>query len=192
MSKVLVVAGGDGIGGLINGFQVAHFVRQAGYQVDVKVSADDHVFRSLYHLFHDQFNVSQLPIEYSQNHRLLQDSVLLATLAKEYDDFAYICPDLTYKHFNYKKFNILPNTIKGIRLLTQKLSPQNQIYLALNTTTANYNYKHVHSLLLLLSGFLPNYTIHLPVLDQWSGLEVKKMELPEHLPDNVVVHRNQT
>jgi hypothetical protein len=134
--------------------------------------------------------MSQLPIEYSQYHRLLGDDVLLATLTKGYDDFAYICPDLTYKYFDYKKFNILPNTIRGIRLLTQKFSPQNQIYLALNTTTVNYNYKHVHSLLLLLSGFLPNYTIHLPILDTWSGLEVKKIELPEHLPDNVKVYKN--
>jgi hypothetical protein len=194
MGKVLVVAGGDGIGGLINGFQVAHFLKEKGkrdlYNVDVKVSASDKVYQSLEYLFSDKFNMEQLPIQYSQNHRLLSDSVLWSELKAGYDSLEYICPDLTYKYFDYKKYHVLPNTVRGVRLLTHKFRPQNQIYLALNTTTVNYNYKHVHSLLLLLSGFLPDFTIHLPVLDTWSGLEVKKMELPERLPDNVVVHKN--
>ena len=190
MGKVLIVAGGDGIGGLMNGFQVAHYVKQAGYEVDVKLSASNEVYYPLYHLFHDQFIMSQLPIEYSQNHRLLHDDVLLTTLTQGYEDFAYICPDLTYKYFNYKKYNILPNTIKGTRLLTHRFNPQRQIYLALNTTTAGYNYKHIHALLLMLSSFLPQYTIYLSVLNKWSNLDVKRMELPNELPKNVVISRD--
>jgi len=190
MSKVLVIGGGDGLGGLCQAFQCGKAIKDAGYEIDVKISASDQVYKPLEYLFSDKFHMEQIPIEYSQNHRLLNDEYLMTDLTAGYDDWCYICPDLTYKYFNYKKYNILPNTIKGLRLLTHKLKPQNEIYLALNTTTENYNYQYSHHLIRGAAYVLPDFKIHVPVLDKWSELSVKQIDLPTEIPENVIIHRN--
>lgn len=192
MNKVQLVLGADGAGGLCMGFPLAHFIKQAGYSVEVILSIKDAGFKALNSLFNNLFSIRQVPEEYSHNHRILFDAELQQRAGLE-NEWYYFCPDLVFSHprsFDFNKFCTTPQTVKSTRLLTDHLRPEGIIYLALNTTTLGYQYAFRKELIFQLAKTFPNDRIYLPVIDQWAEQSINNNDLNEEFPYNVLVDKN--
>jgi hypothetical protein len=196
MRKVLILGGGDGIGGLILAFQCAEFVKNhRGFDVTVGISAEQEQFYVLDWLFRDKFNIQYYPVLVSSGHQLLRDPSLLESIRKGFYEFYYVCPDLTFKNpysFDYRRYRTNPKAIITTRLLTHKYKPngKNIIYLALNSTTPGYTYQNIGELAVQLAKNIPNYEIYLPVLTNWNGKPIPPVIFSEK-PNNLVIEYDQ-
>lgn len=192
MSEKTAIVCADGCGGSLLGQQCAHFARQKGDDVTVFYAADDAKFRVIKHLFPE---TKQLPEEFQHNNNFEQDFNYKLNLFNKhgrFDNVYYVVPDLTFsnKHaFDYKKYGVGLQAIKSARLLTNQWAPTKQVYCALNTTTPNYDYKHSAALVRALAEKLPDYTIYVPIVNQWAGHEIVHGYYGQ-FPDNVLFHSN--
>lgn len=194
MSKILIMGGGDGFGGLTLAFQCAYFASLGGYdQVTVGLSCSDTAFDVLHYLFSDNYTIQKYPIEDSLNHAILYDEGRRAVVTAGYDEFYYVCPDLLFRNpyaFLAKEFGTNFATLKSTRLLTHKAYRQNIIYCALNSSTEGYSYSKTKELLRGLGETFPDYQIKVPALDNWAGIKLNVDQFAGPFPSNVTISKN--
>ncbi len=182
MSEKYIVYGlRDGCGGLILAFQCAHFIKQAGHEVVVRICAKDEIYKPLHHLFSDQFAMKQLPEHYAE----------IAGSQTSY----WVWPDALFRNpnaFDYKRFNTSLNAIKSQRLLQHKLKVTNKIGLFLNSNTNGYSYSSIGKLATEIAKRFPDKTVYLPILNEWQGVKIPDVILnDEDCPPNLMVEENQ-
>ncbi len=180
--KYTVIICKDGVGGGCLGFQSAFFIKQAGHEVLVKIAAKDEIFKPLYHLFSDQFNIEQIS----------EDFVIDSHLEKTF----VVWPDALFRNplaFDFKKFNTSLNAIKSQRLLQHKLKLTNKIGLFLNSVTTGYTYQDVGGLATEIAKRFPDKTVYLPILTRWANQDVPSVVFKQEsdAPSNLVIEENQ-
>ncbi len=192
MSKKVRIIANDGIGGILQGFNIAHYVKLAGNEVDVALAVRDDVFFPLKYLFGDQFKISLLPEEWAN--KIEKDENIWAEVSAGYDETFFFEPDLLHlnKHaFDYKKYNISLNTIKQTRLLQHKHKPEKIIYIATNTSTPEYHYAYTPILIKFIAEMLPDYQIYYNNVIKWAGHNLDNGDF-SNLPSNVLYFKDQS
>jgi hypothetical protein len=152
------------------------------------------VFEPLKHAFGKYFKLKHVDESYSEDNNILKNVQLIKELQSKYpqsnNEFYYVIPDLLFRNkyaFDYKKYNVHPQTIKSTRLLTQDSEPQKIIYFGTLTTTQGYDYPEAKRLMELVAKKFKDYTIYCPSLERWGGDKVKSLISSIDLPDNVFI-----
>lgn len=182
----------DGVGGNLLTASVASIVKKAGENPIILCPSRDEVFKPFKYLLEDQFEVLQAPE--NQVELLFNFGPKSIGIVNKEEIYA-IYPDGLYLnpyHFNYKRYNTSPQVIKSLRVLTHKFKPVDKnIYIGLISSTDGYLYYNIQDLTVALAKKLPDYTIHLPVVDKWAGKDIKMGDLV-NLPENVRIYKNDS
>ena len=93
--------------------------------------------------------------------------------------------------FNWRKYQIHPNTIKSTRLLTHEWKPTNKIFVNLTSTTNNYIPKEIENLIKELGNQFSDYQIFFPKITKWANKIIKYNDFLD-LPSNVEIKENPT
>lgn len=177
----VAILNGHGFGDGLLAFQCAHYVANqiSKNNIDVISCQRDEVYYPTWRLFGNLFNIKQhsQKDQWAENNWILSNTFELETYKQSngYDEVYYIIPDLLYRNpyaFDWRKWRVHPNTIKSTRLLTNEWNPLKRIFINCVTTTQNYNYPYIDSLVRELSKALPDHEIIIPTLDNWAGKPV--------------------
>ncbi len=206
MTNILMGIGG-GIGDLIQGINCAHFINQKkDTHADILCFARDETFKPLKHLFdRTKFNLWQHPRQeqYWDNYWVLNNKEVLKQEYPGYDDYEFHCPDLLYRQFKWKRYNVHPQTIRSTRLLTHLWEPKfmmrgsfgiveaKLIYVGLNTSTPEYVYPQIENFLIELAKAMPNHVIYFNDITQWAGHKIDNNVNPKNLPLSVWYNKDR-
>lgn len=194
MEKVKII-GGHGMGDCLMAFQCASIVRSFGNPVEVIISSRQEIYETLHHLFGKSFDMIGVPEMYASDNNLLKNSSLFDYLSNGVKETYYVIPDLLFNNehsFDYFKYHTSPQMIRNIRLLNGSIAKDKSIYVGLISTTPGYSYSDTTNLVRILANNLPDYSIHLPVINSWANKEISGFDNLNDMPDNVLVHKNET
>ena len=170
---ILYNIGGHGLGDCILSLQISHLLKDKNIPHKNLISTRNDVYRPLFHIFSNEFDLQQIDEKYVNDNVLLKDKSILDELKNKYGEhITYNVPDLLFKHplaFKYEDYGLNPQLIKKTRTLTNHFSKkENIIYCGLLTTTRGYMYQNIPLLLRSLAEHLPNYTIYFPKIKAWD------------------------
>lgn len=190
MSEIVNLICNGGVGDCLQAFPIQHFIYKANKYPLIHVSARNEVFEPLQFLAEGINKLEQLD-ESLFDEFLKDDNRIKKELnLHENDEFYLIQPDLLYRHknsFNYKKYNTTPENIRNTRTLMDKWKPEKLISLFLLSNTINYSYFDIGGLAREIALLLSDFTIYLPVLENWANKTIPKIKLPQNLPSNIEV-----
>lgn len=189
--KAVRLVVGDGVGGGLWGGKVAYFIKQAGDFVEILYSSRDETFRPFKYLLGDVYPLIQIP-EDVQN-KIVNDEELFFSYKGDYDECYIVIPDHLYRHkhsFDYKKYNTHPQTIQSHRLFLDRWKPEKIIYIGLISSTPEYVYNFIPTVIKFLAQELPDYIIYFNNVTKWAGKKLDNGNF-ENLPSNVFYFENQ-
>jgi hypothetical protein len=183
----------DGIGSSIHGINCKYFIENNSYDsVKVFYPSDENKAQAIRYLHPE---VMIIPEEYQYNHNFIKDASYIERFKMKYgnyDKYYYYSPDLLFNHkyaFDYKRYNVSPETIKQHKGLTKLFKPEKCIYVGLTTSTPGYTYNYIKELLINLSERLPDREIFFPAIKKWAGVDLDYSYLTG-LPENVTIANN--
>lgn len=188
--NILLCCGG-GAGDSVQALNYAHYL-QINNNVDVLCFMRDETFRPLKYLFGKQFNLIQHKEreKFFENYWVINNQDVLKAEFPDYDKIEFHVPDLLMRKIDWTDIPVHPQVIKQTRLLTEKWSPENRIYVGMNTSTPDYHYNFTPELIKRLAIELPNYQIYFNNITEWAGKKINNGDF-SNLPLNVEYVENQ-
>ena len=182
---------GDGAGGALWGGKVAYFIKQAGDFVEILYSSRNETFRPFKYLLGDIYPLIQIPEDVQD--KIVNDEELYLFYKGDYDECYIVIPDHLYRHkhsFDYKKYGVHPQLIQSLRLFTDKWNPKNVICVGLISSTPEYIYNFIPTIIKFLAQELPNYLIYFNNVTKWANKELNNGDF-NNLSLNVFYFENQ-
>ena len=186
----IAIIGVGGAGDCLLSRQCGFYAERLGHKISYFYPVRDEVFKPLKHFFPDSIQIST---DFDEGNNFEKDVFYRSKFDIEYgpfDEVYWVVPDLLYCNnhsFEWLRYNVHPQTIKQTRLLTHVWTPDYSdplIYVALATSTPNYNYPYLRQLLIDLAGTLRTHIIYFPNISQWAGKDLNFGDL-SNLPNNV-------
>lgn len=188
MSDIVSLVGAlDGIGGLLQTFSCAEFIKRANKYPRITIAARKEVFEPLSYLYGDIHKC----IEF-QDDSFLKDEKIIEELRNNCSEFYVNWPDALFRNpyaFDYRKYNTTPSLIKSTRTLLNKWKPEKIIYFALATSTEGYLYNNIGALIRKTAQNHPDYLLYFPKVNVWAGKQLDFGDL-SNMPQNVFIHEN--
>jgi hypothetical protein len=190
--------GGHGIGDCILSLQISFFLSKFKIRHKNLISARSEVFDVLKFLFSSDFELEKIDEKFGENNAIISDPNLQEELKTKFNssDLTFNVPDLLFRNplaFNLLKYNLSPQIIKQHRLLvaTNSLeSKENIIYCGLSTSTENYVYYDIPSLLKSLAKELPDWKIYFPLLSKWDKPINNLGDFSGEFPENIIIDKD--
>lgn len=185
--KILLI-GAHGAGDCLLSLQCANYIPHTNFAI--YLSCRPEVFAPIEHAFKDEYLIQRIDESYGENNNILQNTLLLSNLQRQFDFVYYIIPDLLFRNplaFPWRKYNVHPQVIKNTRLLTHKASLAPFVYLGLCSTTPGYTYEYIEALAIKLAETLPHLTIYLPWVSNWAGQNIPQPNFSRSIPDNLEI-----
>lgn len=191
MIPVTTILCAHGVGDAILGMQCAHYVKT---RVPLVVACcRDEVFKILREAF--GFSIVQHPEKekWGENNWILNNQAELQNHRETQGEVEvyYVIPDLLFRNpltFDWRKYNVSPQTIKSTRVLTHHWKPSKRIYVGLASSHPDYQFRNIYALLFALGANFPEYEIYYPNLQNWNGSKMPGEPVDfSGLPANVVI-----
>ncbi len=181
---------------LMGGAKPAFFITNGDF-ISVEAFVRDEVFIGLEYIFRTSSKRSWLSIiqndkkEYFGSDYIKFVNEFFPTQDKDVQVY-YNIPDFLYKNphaFDWKKYNLHPNTIRQQRLFIDDWKPSKKIYCAVNSTTQGYQPSNISAILRLVSQQNPDYEIIFPNITKWANIQLDYGDL-SNLPSNIRLIEN--
>jgi len=189
MSDVYIL-GNDGIGGLLQTVQAAHFVKANGDNPIILCPSRDEVFKPFDFLVSDSFKCLQVP---EGQVELLIKYGKKTFGVKESDEIYLVYPDGIFRNpysFDFQKYKTTPAALNELRTLTHKYNPKKRhIYINMATSTEGYLYQNIPELVRTIANTLPDYEIHCSVITKWANKNINMGDFYQ-MPKNVLIYQN--
>lgn len=193
MSKQIAIIGAHGIGDCILSLQCAHYV--GNHECNIFIASRDEVFNVVKTCFDHLFNIYHADPKLGEDNFFLKSKDAQNFFYSKYIHVYYTVPDLLFRNpfaFDYKKYNVTPQTIKSTRLLARERMPfSNIVYVGLTSSTKGYNYPDLKLLLNKLGKENPAFIFYFPKISSWAGDNIDFGDL-SGLPKNVFIQENPT
>ena len=119
----LINIGGHGLGDCILSLQISYLLKSKNIPHDNLISTRDEVYKPLWYVFGNEFDLEQIDQKYANDNALLKNELILNELKNNYgSNITYNVPDLLFKHplaFKYEEYGLNPQVIKKTRTLTK-------------------------------------------------------------------------
>jgi hypothetical protein len=191
----LVNIGGHGLGDCILSLQISYLLNQKNIPHKNLISTRNDVYKPLWYIFGNEFELKQIDEKYANDNALLKDDLILNEVKNKYgSDITYNVPDLLFKHplaFKYEDYGLNPQLIKKTKTLTKHFSKkENIIYCGLCSTTEGYVYNDIPGLLKSIAEYLPQYIIYFPMIKSWDKKIDNLGDFSINFPPNVFIHED--
>lgn len=187
-----------GIGDCVFAIKHVEVVQKLGYACSLYFPVRDEIFNVLVYLTKNRYHIVQLPLDDKEELRKggAELEFFKKVYAKDGDLIYFVAPDNLGQGplgFDYKRFKTSIQTVKESKILTHLWAPNGVIFLSLNSSTPQYQISgdRIISIIRQVARQNPNHLLYYNKIDSWNGQKVNTFEIPNDLPENVRIYKNQ-